>query len=278
MYAQYALMDGRFKINLKILYYNMIYFITYATHSERLYDILIESAKRNDINLHVIGMGDMWIGWKNRAQKILDHLKTLDRNMIICHIDGFDSVILGNEQEIYNKFITNYKNNKIVFSSDETNNIFIRYFKLKKFTLCRNNFISAGLYIGYNYYIQKLLQEFIDSRETDDQRFFSMLCDNNNDIGIDINNIIFYNYKYLENNGYYKDNRLYVNNINPSIISAPGGVNITNILKNFGYNYTKENNTTIEYFARNFMGTIKYFYVEIFIITLLLLCLFKLMK
>ena len=255
----------------------MIYFITYATHSERLYDILIESAKRNNINLNVIGMGDVWVGWKNRAQKILDHLKTLDRNMIICHIDGFDSVILGNEQEIYNKFITNYKNNKIVFSSDNSNNIFIKYFKLKKFTLCRNNFISAGLYIGYNYYIQDLLQKFIDTNETDDQRFFSMLCENNNDIGIDINNIIFYNYKYLENNGEYKNNRLYINNNTPSIISAPGGVNITKILNNFGYNYTKENSTTIEYFVRNFTGTVKYFYVDIIIIIIILLfCLYKL--
>jgi len=144
--------------------------------------------------------------------------------------------------------------------------------------MCKNHFISAGLYIGYNYYIQYLLQEFIESNETDDQRFFSMLCKNNNDIGIDLDNIIFYNYKYLIDNGYYKDSRLHVNNNIPSIISAPGGVNITKILNNFGYNYTKENNTTIEYFARNFMGTIKYFYVEIFFIIILLFCLYKLMK
>jgi hypothetical protein len=83
-----------------------IYFITYATHSERLYDILLKSAERNNIKLNVIGMGDKWIGWKNRAQQILNHLKTLDKNMIICHIDGFDSIILANEEEIYNKFIT----------------------------------------------------------------------------------------------------------------------------------------------------------------------------
>jgi len=278
MYVLYALMDGRFKYNLIILYSNMIYFITYATHSERLYDILIDSAKRNNIKLNVIGMGDVWIGWKNRAQKILDHLKTIDRNMIICHIDGFDSVILGNELEIYNKFITNYKNNKIVFSSDETNNIFMIYFKFKKFTLCRNNFISAGLYIGYNYYIQDLLQRFIDSNETDDQRFFSMLCENNNDIGIDLNNIIFYNYQFFENNGEYNNNRLYINNNTPSIISAPGDINITKILNNVGYNYTKENSKTIEYFVRNFMGTVKYFYVDIIIIIIFLFCLYKLMK
>jgi len=252
-----------------------IYFITYATHSERLFDILLESATRNNIKLNVIGMGDKWMGWKNRAQQILNHLKTLDDNMIICHIDGFDSVILSNEQEIYNKFMNNYKDKKIVFSSDNTNNIFIKYFKLRKFTLCRDNFISAGLYIGYNYYIKYLLDLFIKSDETDDQRFFSSLCENDNGIDIDLKNIIFYNYKYFQNEGEYKNNRFYTKDSVPCIISAPGGVNITKILANFNYKYNKRNETSIEYFIRNLPGTIKYFYVEVIIFILLLFFLYK---
>jgi hypothetical protein len=123
---------------------------------------------------------------------------------------------------------TNYNKYKIVFSSDETNKIFFRYFKLKKFTLCKQHFISAGLYIGYNYYIQDLLQNFIESDEIDDQRFFSLLCENNN-IGIDTNNIIFYNYQFFEIIGDYKDNRLHINKNTPCIISAPGDVNISNM-------------------------------------------------
>ncbi len=246
-----------------------IYFITYATHSERLFNILLESAERNKIKLNVIGMGDIWKGWKNRARQILNHLKTLDDNMIICHIDGFDSVILSNQQEIYNKFMANYKDNKIVFSLDNTNNFLIKFFKLRKFSLCRKEFISAGLYIGYNYYIQHLLDLFIKSDETDDQRFFSSLCKDDNQIEIDIQNIIFYNYKYLQNEGEYKNNRFYIGNSMPCIISAPGGVNIKKILSNFNYKPCKENDTSIKYYIRNFTGTIKYFYIEIIIIVLL---------
>ncbi len=241
-----------------------IYFITYATHSERLFDILLESAKRNNIKLNVIGMGNKWKDWKTRAGEILNHLKKLDNNMIICHIDGFDSIILGTELEIYEKFMTNYSDKKIIFSSDNSNNFFIKYFKLKKFNLCRNNFISAGLYIGYNYYIQKLLTEFINSDESDDQRFFTSLC-YNEEIGID-DNIIFYNYQYFGNKLIYNNNRLYINENTPCIISAPGGVNITNILNNFGYDYNIKNNQTIEYFIRNIGGTYKYFYLEIIFI------------
>ncbi len=256
-----------------------IYFITYATHSERLFDLLLESATRNNIKLNVIGMGDKWIGWKKRAEYILNHLENLDDNMIVCHIDGFDSIILSNAEEIYNKFINYYNNKKVVFSSDDSANFLVKYFKLKKFNLCRNHFISAGLYIGYNYYIQHLLKMFINSDHTDDQRFFTLLCDDPNmsDIGIDSDNILFYNYQYFDtSNLNYYNNRLYFKNSDPCIISAPGNINITNILSNFNYKYVQKNNKAgINYIFRNLTGTISFFYVEIMFLISIIFCLYK---
>ncbi len=128
-----------------------INYITYATHSERLYPILIESSIKHNINLHVIGYGNKWVGWKDRAQHILNYLNTIDNNAIVCHLDGFDSIILGSNNEIYEKLIQYSNMYDIVFSSDNNDNMFIKYFKMKKFKICRNNFISAGLYIGYKF-------------------------------------------------------------------------------------------------------------------------------
>jgi len=258
---------------------NDIYFITYATHSERLFPILLDSCKKNNINLNIIGYGDKWINWKNRALNILNHIKTLDPNIIICHIDGFDSIILSNKEEIYEKFKKYYSDKKIVFSLDTTNNIFVRYIKLKKFTLCKNTFISAGLYIGYNYYIQYLLNEFIKSDDYDDQHFFSILCNNLSDMEID-NNIIFYNYQYFDSiNLKYIDNRLYIDNKMPCIISAPGNVNINNILKKFNYSYLSNNkNNTIEYFIRNNKDILFIFKYEFIILILTIFILYNLVK
>ena len=56
---------------------NKIIFVSYATHSERLYDTLVESAKRNNINLNVLGYNTKWEGWKKRAETILNFLNTL---------------------------------------------------------------------------------------------------------------------------------------------------------------------------------------------------------
>jgi hypothetical protein len=258
---------------------NKIYYLTYATHSERLFDILIESAKRHKINLNVIGFGDKWLGWKNRALQILNHIKQLDDNQIICHIDGFDSIILSSDDELYNKFINNFSDKQIVFSADNSSNIIVKYYKLKKFSLCNDTFISAGMYIGYNNYIQKILIEFINSNETDDQHFFSMLCNNDNNIGYDIDNLLFYNYQYFENKNNYKNNRIIINNNKPVIISAPGNVNIIDILNKYGYNSNNFKNISfIDYLIKNAKDDYKYFWKEIVFIILILFVLFKLIK
>lgn len=260
---------------------NKIYYLTYATHSERLFDILIESAEKNNINLNTIGFGDKWLGWKNRAQQILNHIKKLDDNQIICHIDGFDSIILGSDNELYEKFINNFYDKKIVFSNDNTSNIIAKYYKLKKFTLCNDIFISAGMYMGYNYYIQKILTEFINSNDVDDQHFFSLLCKDDINIGYDANNLLFYNYQYFENkNNYkYKANRIIINNNKPIIISAPGNVDIKDILSRFGYSSNNfKNINSIDYLIKNAKDDYKYFWKEILFIILILFILFKLIK
>ena len=258
---------------------NNIIFITYATHSERLFDTLIESSKRNNIDLNILGYGDKWEGWKKRAEKILLFLNKYNDNQLICHIDGFDSIILGSEAELYKKFNKYYKNKKIVFSVDNNSNIIIKYYKNKKFNLCNNNFISAGLFIGYNYYVKKILNEFIKSDYSDDQKFFTSLCNLNDDIGIDDNNILFYNFQYLENNYKYKNNRLIINNNKPVIISAPGNVNIVNMLEKFGYNNDNfKNINPINYLIKNTKEDYKYFWKEFLFILLIIIVIYKLIK
>jgi hypothetical protein len=258
---------------------NKIYYLTYVTHSERLFNILIDSAKQNDINLNVIGFGDKWLGWKNRALQILNHIKKLDDDQIICHIDGFDSIILGSDNELYEKFINNFSDKKIVFSTDNSSNIFVKYYKSKKFTLCNNIFISAGMYIGYNNYIQNILNKFVNSNDTDDQHFFSLLCKNDNNIGYDTKIFLFYNYQYFQNKNNYKNNRIIINNNKPVLISSPGNVNITHILSNFGYKTNDFININfIDYLIKNTKNDYKYFWKEILFIILKIFILIKLIK
>ena len=259
---------------------NKIIFITYATHNERLFEILMESSKRNDINLNVLGYNEKWIGWKDRASKILDFIKKFDDNQLICHIDGFDSIILGSEKELYKKFNKFYKNKKVVFSSDNSKHFHINYYKMKKFSMCRKNFISAGLFIGYNYYIKKLLKDFIDSDYSDDQKFFVSECKTDENIGID-NNILFYNYQYFFNDYglTYNNDRLIINNNQPIIISAPGNIDINSILEKFNYEPPKEyKRDFFGYVIKNGKDIIQMFIGEIIFLILIIIILIRITK
>jgi hypothetical protein len=267
---------------------NKIIFITYATHNERLFDILLESAKNNNINLNVLGYNNKWRGWKKRTASLLNYINNIDDNKLICHIDGFDSIILGGEEELYNKFNKYYKDKKVVFSSDNSNNLSINYYKNKKFGMCHNNFISAGMFIGYNYYVKKILKDFLNSNYSDDQQFFVSICNKDNNIGID-NNILFYNYQYFFNDYKlkYNNKRLIVSPLSginidknePVIISAPGNVNINSILEKFNYNKPLNYKRNIfSYITKNSNGIIKIFLIEIILLILIIIMIIKIIQ
>jgi len=249
-----------------------IIFVTFATHKERLFKNLIKSSTKNKIKLNIIGFNTKWSGWKNRARYILKYINRFKNNQLICCLDAFDSLILGNEEELYNKFIKYYKNYNIVFSNDTSENFFINNYKKKKFNTCKNNFISAGIFIGYNKYIKDFLIKFINSEYDDDQEYFTYLCNNNNNITIDLNNKLFYNIQYLESEfkiiDVNKKKRLSINNETPVIISAPGNVNINTLINKLGY-------TNYEYNYKYFINLIPNFlYLYKYEIIIIVVCIY----
>jgi len=147
--------------------------------------------------------------------------------------------------------------------------------------MCNNNYISAGLYIGYNYYVKYILHKFINSDYEDDQEYFTSICNNDNNIGIDTN-ILFYNYQYnINNNHQYKNNRLIISNNKtytmPIIISAPGNVDLTKILTHFNYNIKYKQISLLSYIYRNKQNLFNLFKVELLFLILLLFCIYKIL-
>tara|TARA_B100000927_G_C16111809_1_gene327512 strand:- start:103 stop:468 length:366 start_codon:yes stop_codon:yes gene_type:complete len=116
-----------------------------ATHSERMLPVLINSAKKNDINLEIIGQGTKWLNYGNKLTQIIEYIKNINDNEIIFFLDGFDTLIIDNEEEIIKKYnilnkkIKDPKKKDLIFSNGRN---FIRFF---------SNFlleINSGLFIG----------------------------------------------------------------------------------------------------------------------------------
>lgn len=183
---------------------NNIEVITFATHSEGLFDKLINN--KYNIKVKVLGYGKKWKGFDTKTKGIYDYIKNLDDNKIIIYVDGFDSIINGSLEDCYKKFME--MNCNVLFSKHiipiKTIKIFDKLIINKFFDYCYKNYIAnAGLYMGYVKYLRILLKNILQKKCKDDQVILNKLCKKYNFIGIDENEEIF---KNLTNNDYINYN------------------------------------------------------------------------
>ena len=131
-------------------------FYTVATNSQGYFKSLKESAKRNNINLTVLGFNQKWEGfiWKFKMMK--DAIKNLPDDEIVIFMDAFDVIILSNEKEIHDKFVS-YGVDMLIGGEKKPNNIIHKFvynqvFKDGKFKKCKfgSCFLNSGLYRLYN--------------------------------------------------------------------------------------------------------------------------------
>jgi DNA-directed RNA polymerase subunit H (RpoH/RPB5) len=78
--------------------------ITYATHNTGYFNSLKESAKKNNFELIIIGYGNKWEGFTKRINDIILYLKNINNNELVCIIDAFDCIVLGNAEEMKKKY------------------------------------------------------------------------------------------------------------------------------------------------------------------------------
>lgn len=240
----------------------MFYIISYATHSERYFNIL----KKSCPNIIILGYGDEWINWYTKKHKILDFCKTKNTDDIICVVDGFDTIVLSSLNEIVNKYKS--LNYDIVFSRGaNSSDIIIKYTQDKLYGRCNNYRLNSGMYIGN---VKSIIEFWKDIKYTDDDQIYATYTckkSKNINIGIDINNILFYNYSKIDDIN-IQNKRLLFNNSKPCIISASGNHDINHILSEIGYINLPDIKFDYDYRLQTYL---KYFTLEILYI---LLCIF----
>lgn len=187
--------------------------ITYATHSEGLFDELINN--KYNIPIIVLGYGDKWNGFMDKLKKVYNYIKKLEDNEIIICIDGFDTYINQPENIIKERFLN--LNSDIVLSKDSE--LVGNYTTKKIFGTCKDNLIAnGGLYMGYNKDIKKLLKHIIETNySNDDQVNLNKACSNFDNIKIDKEKKLFHNLDYYE--------RYFNNKSDSCFVSIPGALN-----------------------------------------------------
>ena len=225
-----------------------LHIVTVATESKYYFPYLQESCRRNGKELEVLGMGEKWEGFNWRYTKMIEYLKGLPEDDIVCFVDGYDVLCTRDLREIIPVFleIKEREGCKMVVGFDNMNDNklfeFISYFL---FDRCKNKALNAGTYLGFVKDILKIIAKVYNlnpKNDADDQMLLTQYCKNNqNDIYIDANNQLFltfcetgelYQYVKIENN------YLTYKNENPFFIHAGGGMSyLDDIIVKLNYSY-----------------------------------------
>ena len=224
--------------------------IIFATEKNIGYHkILVESCKRNNIELITLGYNKKWEGFTMRLSYWLDYLNTIDDDEIVMINDAYDVIILENGNKIIKKF--KRLNKKVIFGYQNSllTNLFFGWEK----TFC------CGNIIGYVKYIKIIIGLFFKNKSVwgkyhdDDQLILNNIIIKNKIFqkycGLDVNKDIFFivsddnryfNINYILN-GYInelklgKNEILNKNNKPVSVLHAPALMNCNYYLNHLNY-------------------------------------------
>ncbi len=229
-----------------------IFIVTVATEKKFYMPYLEESIKKNNGNLIILGYGQKWQGFNWRNKLMLDFLKTIDPDDIVCFVDGYDVLCLRDINLLKNEFlkIHNREKCKIIVALEQHITLLNRYFARYLFDTCKDNSINAGTYIGFSKDLYFVINKIIKKNkkdDADDQILLTTYCNFNlNDVYIDVKNELFLtlvkSFQQIDVNEDVKivGNELIYNNEKPFFIHGPSTF-IDDIIIKLNYIYDYDN-------------------------------------
>lgn len=126
----------------------MIHYITVATDSK----LYLPYLKQLLPELIILGMNTKWEGYIYKFKLLINYLKTIDENDIVCFMDAYDVLptkkIINLEQNFRN-FHKNNSNIKMVIGYEYSENLIMESLSKNYFGTVNNHRLNSGNYIGY---------------------------------------------------------------------------------------------------------------------------------
>lgn len=221
----------------------MIHIATVATHSERYLPVLDKMIQDNGLSFHKLGYGKKYSGHFMKDLEMINFLKDKDPKDIVIFLDGFDTLMLGKKEEIFDKFKKTGK--KMIISIENVRNSFLTH--SYNFQKVNEKFINTGLYMGYCGFVLNFLRKMYekDYNKRSNQTTWSGFLNSSNEeidfskIGLDTESSLFLNHSFTCNNKFIldkKNKRIILDTEHePCFIQGNGVFNMNDLIKNLGY-------------------------------------------
>lgn len=228
--------------------------VTVATDTQGYFKWFIESCKRHNYDLTVLGYGEKWLGFAWRFKMVMEFLHKLPSDEIVCFIDAYDVIMIKDARVMEEKFkkLTQETNFKILIAKETYQSLYHQNMGYLLFGQCHGQNLNAGTYIGYVKDIKDALMFAMSINKednADDQAILSNVCrihpsfirlDERNDIFLTIVRpfltakigvAVFKN--EIENN-------------DACVLHAPVNGDISDIIRYLGYDITVEDQQSIQ--------------------------------
>jgi|SRR5210317_436144 len=196
--------------------------ITYANKSQGMFEELINN--EFGIPIKVLGWGTKWNGFSDKYKGVYKYLENKKDDDIIIFLDGFDTKINKNPQNVLELF-KKYDCRVLVSKDPVPFGLFSRMI----FGICGDkSTANSGLYMGYAKELKSFLDEALSEKCEDDQTNLNTLCQKFEYIKVDENEKIFKNFGPTDKD--IKTNALFV--------SYPGTFSFNRYIRSL-YEYTQ---------------------------------------
>lgn len=166
--------------------------VAVATHRERMFDCFVESCKRQNVKLQLLGFGEKWRGFGWRWTLIKEYLETLPEDDVVVVTDAFDTIVLKGEEDFLKNFHA-FKSDVVFSTEPPANEIFflVRYYRYRIFG--PGPIVNGGTYMGTVKGLKEFIAGLTYEDNTDDQRLLSNLAKEGNMV-IDTGFSLFYHH------------------------------------------------------------------------------------
>lgn len=220
----------------------MLHVVTVATHSERYLPVLEKQVEDKKLKLVKLGEGKKYYGHYMKDLEMIEYLKTIPKEDIVIFLDGFDSLMLADQEEVITKF--KKLDAKLVLSIENIGAL--RFIHACIFEQIQDHYLNTGLYMGYAGFLLEFLQEMYkkgDYSKTSNQKTWSTylkkleLEERFDKIKLDKKSELFLNHSFTTSNRpYLKDNRLHIDKeTKPCFIQGNGCEDMSHIIKATGH-------------------------------------------
>lgn len=226
-----------------------LYIVTVATENKYYMNYLIESVKKNNGELIILGFGEKWKGFNWKYKLVLDFLWNLNNYDIVCFVDAYDVICVRDLNLLIENFykIKKRENCKIIVGSEKHLNIYNKISSIMLFSTCKGYSLNSGTYICEVINLKKILNYILKNNQldkSDDQVLLTNYCNENiYDIYIDINNELFLTtidtFNELNMDDKIYDNELIYDNNKPFFIHSAGSTCMGNLIEKLGYDIDK---------------------------------------